>query len=125
MYASPFPVLEGEAALFRSQLCHRLPRLLLPVSMHAYTPVATPAFAVKDLKSLSWRSLTSTWGMKPGKGRSRSQPLAWEDFPSPIITFDSCTKEPDENDLGKPAVMPLSSLGPREVGWAVDSSSIL
>lgn len=93
--------------------------------MHAHTPVATPAFAVKDLKSLSWRSLTSTWGMKPGKGRSRSQPLAWEDFPSPIITFDSCTKEPDENDLGKPAVMPLSSLGPREVGWAVDSSSIL
>lgn len=79
----------------------------------------------EGLKSLSWHSLTSTWGMKPAKGRSRSQPLAWEDFPSHIITFHSCTKEPDENDLGKPTIMPLSSLGPREVGWAVDSSSIL
>lgn len=125
MYASHFPVLEGEAALFRSQLCYWLPRVQLPVSTHEYTPVATPAFAVKDLESLSWRSLTSTWGMKPGNGGSRSQPLVWEDFPSHVITFDSCTKEPNENDLGKPAITPLSSLEPREVGWAVDSSSIL
>ena len=125
MYVSPFPMLEGEAALFRSQLCHRLPRVLLQVSMHEYTPVAIPAFAVKDLESLSWCSLTSTWGMKPGNGGSRSQPLVWDDFPSHVITFDSCTKEPDENDLGKPAITPLSSLEPREVGWAVDSSSIL
>lgn len=54
------------------------------------------AFAVNDSekKSPSWRSLTSTSGTEPGKGRKPEVPCPWEDFPSHITAFDSRAREP-------------------------------
>lgn len=132
LYESPFPVLEGEAALPSSSPSHAtgLPCPPLPVSTQECTLVAGTCICCEGfgkacmvLQSLSWRLLTSTHGTKHGKAQSWRQPPARAGISQLLILVHRSLMKTTSGSL--PSVTPLSSFGPRELCWAAGSGSIL